>query len=956
MVSKVAYSQNSFDFAVQSDLSLPDFPDEENVIFSKESGFFENPFELKLQVPSSDYKILYTVDCSNPQELSLSAAKDEQVTLKIEPDDTLRIAKTPVYTVRASLVKEGYAPSRPVTKSYIFLNEVKKQGYPGGEWPESNINGQVIDLGVATDIIQDSRYTENFDESMLQIPSIAISTDIENIFDSNIGIYVNAKEHGKEWERECAIEFIYPDSLKSYLVHAGLRIRGGNSRNDGNPKHAFRLFFREEYGNAKLRHFVFGNEGVGEFDKLDLRTAQNYSWSMDGSSHNTFLRDIFSRDLQRDMNAPYTRGNFVHLYLNGMYWGLFQTEERPEARFAESYFGDDKEDYDVIKVAVENWPYVNEATDGDMDAWEELWDLSKKGFRTNLKYFALEGKDENGISVKNSRILVDIDNLIDYMLVIFYTANVDAPVSAWYHNAMPNNYYAIYNRKDKGKGFIFLVHDSEHSMFVDPIYVHDGLYENRVEIDDPEMVVANVGAFQPQWLHYKLTQNEEYRLRFADRTWMHLNASLSTDSCKLRLQKRADEIDMAIIAESARWGDAKTSSSRNKLDHWIPEVESITKEYIPYRTDILIDQLVDAGLFTYLEPPKVYLEGAENSVDFIHTKMNSQLELSNPNNIGSIYYTLDGSDPRMVGGMANPGAKVENEDIKIPVTGSKLIIARIYDEGEWSAKTMVKLAFEPEDYSNLKVSEIHYHPKDIVVDSDTIDGKDLEFLELKNVGSNAIDLSRIRIDSAINYQVPENTLLPPGGFYVVASKPETFYGLYGQYPDGNYRGHFSNSGERVVIIDPHDNLLCSFLYDDKSPWPESADGEGYSLVSYYTNADGDPADPLYWRSSYRIDGSPYDDDMITSLDEYYTHEFNWDEVYIYPNPTTDIVTIQVLNRTDTERVKISITDIMGRVILDTDLYNSQNFSLKENNLQPGVFFVNISVGNYQKTYKIVYQP
>lgn len=54
------------------------------------------------------------------------------------------------------------------------------------------------------------------------------------------------------------------------------------------------------------------------------------------------------------MGQPYTRGRYYHLYLNGMYWGLFQTEERPDADYAETYFGDGDDDYDVIKVSVGN--------------------------------------------------------------------------------------------------------------------------------------------------------------------------------------------------------------------------------------------------------------------------------------------------------------------------------------------------------------------------------------------------------------------------------------------------------------------------------------------------------------------------------------------------------------------------------------------------------------------------
>ena len=105
----------------------------------------------------------------------------------------------------------------------------------------------------------------------------------------------------------------------------GLRIRGGYSRSNGNPKHAFRLFFRNEYGAGKLEFPLFGDEGVDTFDGFDLRTTQNYSWSFDGSGQNTFLRDVFSRDVQRELGQPYTRSRYYHLYINGQYWGLYQT-------------------------------------------------------------------------------------------------------------------------------------------------------------------------------------------------------------------------------------------------------------------------------------------------------------------------------------------------------------------------------------------------------------------------------------------------------------------------------------------------------------------------------------------------------------------------------------------------------------------------------------------------------
>jgi len=90
-------------------------------------------------------------------------------------------------------------------------------------------------------------------------------------------------------------------------------------------------------------------EGVNTFKKLDLRTPQNYSWSFSGSNKNTFLREVWSRDTQGAMGQSYTRSNYVHVYLNGQYWGVFMTQERVSEEYAEDYYGGSEADYDVVK-------------------------------------------------------------------------------------------------------------------------------------------------------------------------------------------------------------------------------------------------------------------------------------------------------------------------------------------------------------------------------------------------------------------------------------------------------------------------------------------------------------------------------------------------------------------------------------------------------------------------------
>jgi hypothetical protein len=388
-------------------------------------------------------------------------------------------------------------------------------------------------------VFSDPNYADQMDAALRDIPSMSLVVDLPDLFDEQTGIYMNGSMRGREWERPCSLEMLNPDGSPGFQANAGVRLRGGFSRRDSNPKHALRFYFRGDYGTPKLEFPLFGSEGVDKFDKIDLRTSQNYGWqnSPEEGDLNTMNRDVFSRDLQAALGQPYTRSRYYHLYINGVYWGLYQSQERAEARFAETYFGGDKDDYDVIKVDTPGG-HVIEATDGTTESWEAIWTATQGGFETDEKYFALEGKSPSGTRDPLLPVLVDIDNLIDYLLIVFYTGNYDAPVSKFFANQEPNNFYAINDRLNLNEGFRFFSHDAEHSLHVSQENVGTGLYENRVSIAEPgqalnaqgvadpnlEMQVTQFAYFHPQWLHHRLSENSKYRARFALRARALLGA------------------------------------------------------------------------------------------------------------------------------------------------------------------------------------------------------------------------------------------------------------------------------------------------------------------------------------------------------------------------------------------------------------------------------------------------
>jgi hypothetical protein len=913
------FSKTSSDFYLNAKLdAIKMLPETDAVVtFDIQSGYYNSPFWAKLSGSAPGETILYTMDGSDPRTSSSILSGKSPVNVLIDPNSAEGRGITGGVVVRASQINPGLAPSKPTTNTYVFVSAVKIQPHPGGSWPTTNVNGQLIDLPMDSKIYNDVRYKNLMESSLTDIPTISVSTDPANLFGSQQGIYVNAENHGREWERPANIELINPDGSPGFKIDAGIRIRGGWSRHNDYPKHAFRLFFRSEYGAGKLNFPLFGDEGVGEFDKVDLRTSQNYSWANGGgqSIHNTMNRDVFSRDTQRDMNQPYSRSRYYHFYLNGLYWGIYQTQERTEASFAESYFGGNKDDYDVIKVDIgENFNlYEIEATDGNTDSWLAIWNICQQGFSSNQNYFKLIGQNPTGAVDTSLNVWVDVDNLIDYMLVIFYGGNFDAPVSKFSQNYNPNNFYAIDNRVKKRDGFKFFAHDAEHSLLTDAVSPGIGLYENRVNIGSIPNMTMNVtyfGKFHPQWLHFKLTENKEYRMRFADRVYRHFynDGVFVPDSCINRFKKTADQLTLAIIAESARWGDSKSGSARTKDDHWIPAVNRVVNDFMPYRTEIVLQQLFAENLYVSLKPPVFKNNGAEITASKITIAENYNLIMSNPNGSGSILYTTDGTDPRTVGGVNSSTAISAGNSKSITVSPGSVLKARVRYTETWSA--LHEIIFEDSGlFSNLKITELHYHPKDFGL----ISGKDLEFIELKNTGTKTLDLSGLAFTEGIRYIFPVGSTIAPNSFIVLASNKAIFTNYYGFAPYDEFSGNLSNGGEKIVFATATSQLVFSFTYSDKAPWPVEADGDGYSLVSFHVNPTGDPNNVDYWKISKNKNGSPMDDDLmsVTGIQDI-TAATNFD-FQLYPNPAASSFNID-FNLTSVEKVEILLFDLNGRLL------------------------------------------
>ena len=351
------------------------------------------------------------------------------------------------------------------------------------------------------------------------------------------------------------------------------------------------------------------------------------------------LRDPWLRDTMRDMHAAHTRSFYCHVYLNGQFWGVYYTEERPEAAFGATYFGGKRDDYDCIKSTGLSGDLEIEATDGSMDAWQSLWTQARLHALdpSNERYFKMQGLAADGRTRTSDPVLLDPDALIDYLLTCYYGNCTDAPVTIVTANQNPNNFF-ILRRRDGPRGFFYFIHDGEQAL--------EGPGEDRTgPFTGPNQAFLEFS--NPQWLHQDLLPNPEYRLAFADRVQRHFFGGVfERENCIARLDARAAQVGPAMLAESARWGDAQSEPPFGPA-HWRVARDAIRNGFFTNRRDTVLTQLRADGLWPEIEAPAVTPLGGS-------VPLGTGLRFSAT--AGRIYYTIDGPDPRKVGGFVDRAA------------------------------------------------------------------------------------------------------------------------------------------------------------------------------------------------------------------------------------------------------------------------------------------------------------
>ena len=836
--------------------------------FDHDRGRYTVPFNLAITTPTTDATIRYTTDGSTPTV--------NHGTIYTGP---ISITRTTV--VRAAAFKPGWKSTGVDTETYLFINDVATQttatataiGFPSG-----SVNGQVFRYGMTlANVTTGGGTLQSLKDALVAAPTVCMTTDIGNLTTPASGIYVNPGRHGLFWERPVSLEYINLAGTSEFQINCGARIRGGFSRDPNNPKHAFHLFFRKSLYDGSLNYKLFGNGGASTFSQIDMRCEENYSWSYQKDSRNSLVREEWSRVTQGAMGEPQSRTGYFHLYINGIYWGIYNWEERTEAAYGETYLGGTAETTDVIKSAGNNNGYLTEATDGNFGAWQSLFnqcvalkrDAGAESSRT-ARYMQMRGLNPDGTRNPAYPVLLDVDNLIDYLLIIFYDGSFDAPLSTFLNNGS-NNWFGVRDR-NATRGFAFFTHDNEHGFdTMTQSYNRVGPWGGSGTNNWMQGQYGTRETFNrsnPQYLHELLAYSAEYRLRFADRVEKHLfnGGALTTAAALARYNALVAQVAPIIHAEAARWGS--TSLNRNA---WSNAVNTGTNFInnggtpmggqtvfpVQQRTSMIVTQLkgyTDAGakpFFPSLGAPTFsgQFGGAVPSA--------YSFQVSNPGASGIIYYTVNGVDPREIGGLPAASAQTGPGPVDITLNNTATVRARIYDSTAqtWSALTEAEYLVGPlASSSSLVVSKINYNPPGA--------GDLQEFLEVMNIGAVPIDLTNVQFTLGVQFQFPDGYILAPGSRALIVRDMAAFAAAYPNVPPAQIVGVFANGtnlangGARLQLLDAAGAVIQDFTYDNNPPWPTSVDGGGPCLVLIRPETNPDPSDPANWRASSIVGGTP----------------------------------------------------------------------------------------------------
>jgi hypothetical protein len=474
-----------------------------------------------------------------------------------------------------------------------------------------------------------------------------------------------------------------------FIGRAGINIRGKSSA--GWPKKQYHLETWDEYDNDK------------DVSILDFPSESD--WVLQGPySDKSLMRNVLSYKWSNDIGRYAVRTQFIEMFLNtgggpvsmSDYVGVYVFMEKIKRNR-------NRVNITKLEPADNSEP---EVTGGYILKIDKL-DTDDRTFRTDVGIL-LTYVDPNGADITAQQMSWIQDYIRDFESVLF-SPNFDDPVDGYASYIDIDSFidhHILVELTKNIDGFrlsTYMFKDRSGKLNMGPVWDYNLSLGNADYYDgwNPQGWYHEVaGLWTPghegypsyEW-YRRLFEDPEFELRYWDR-WYSLRKRVFSNEILLGDIDMYDTLlDEAQVRNFARWNIL----GRYLWPNWF--IAHTHQEEIDWMKQWLENRLVWIDS-QYFAPPVFNQNGGQVPIGF-------NLIMDSPT--GAIYYTLDGSDPRLQGGGISPDA--HNYTVIGPVTINKstIVKARIMYNRRWSALNETVFAIEPVE-DNMHVTEIIYHP------------------------------------------------------------------------------------------------------------------------------------------------------------------------------------------------------------------------------------------------------
>ncbi|MFC1650030.1 CotH kinase family protein [Candidatus Latescibacterota bacterium] len=461
------------------------------VEMSLDGGFYDAAVTLELSTNSKDGEIRYTIDGSEPSKTSLLYTSAVSI-------DTTTV-------IRSRVFEENLFPE-PIKTQTFFINESKT------------------------------------------LPVISLSTNPDNFFDEENGIYVNYEE---DWERSVHLEFYESDGNLGFSIDSGVKISGFIIR--GFPQKPLAIFARPKYGYNKINYQIFPDMPISEFKSITLRNGGDES----AFTHTRFI-DTLSHSLVNNSNIDIMAFRPAKVFINGVYWGIYNIREKQNEDYLASHHSIDPDNVDMLELAadLELKPYLY-IIEGD-----------------SLHYIAMTEYIENHnmndpVHYEYIKTQMDMDNFIDYNVAEMYLANnnwTNHNVKFWRPRTPNGRWRWIFCDLDAG------INNAFFNSF-DGLTREDNLYA-------------------PVFL--KLLENESFKYTLINRFADSMNTIFTPDTVIQRINEIKDQLEPEMPDHIARWKDSVEvfGEKIESMEEWNSNI-ALIEEFAEKRPDSIRNHLIE---------------------------------------------------------------------------------------------------------------------------------------------------------------------------------------------------------------------------------------------------------------------------------------------------------------------------------------------------------------------------